>query len=146
MGLDVQGLVLVTSTPGAHESSVAGRRPVLGRRDKPRQVREMLATLAAAKRVRIYFRDGPVGGIVLDSQSASEAERWDVAWLLVKTRGGHLGERFRAADRLRSQDGRASTGHYEIRSRAENAQDLRLFLMYNPEPAATPNPGGLTSF
>jgi hypothetical protein len=105
---------------------------VPGRRDKPRQVREILATLSVGQRVTISFRGGPLAGVVLDSRSAHESERWDVAWLIVKTHGGQLGAWFSATDRLRSQSSRASPGHYEIQSRAENTEERRLFLIYYP--------------
>jgi hypothetical protein len=97
----------------------------------------MLATFSVAQRVTISFRGGPLAGIMLDSQSANEAEREDVAWLLVQTRGGELGARFRATDRLRTQGGRASAGEYEIRSRTRTGEESRLFLVYNAPQSAT---------
>lgn len=108
-----------------------------GRRDKPRQGHELLAALAVEGRVTISFRGGPLDGIVLDSQSANEAERWDVAWLIVKTYGGRLGARFSAVERLWSQSVPNSGGEYEIRSQAENAEERRLFLVYNAKQSAT---------
>jgi hypothetical protein len=100
----------------------------------------MLAQLTVGPRVTNSFRGGPLAGIVLDSQSADEGERWDVAWLIVKTGGGQLGGRFRAIDRLRSQGGQASMGEYEIRSRVENAEGCQLFLYYNANQTSAPEP------
>ena len=102
-----------------------------GRRDKPRQVREILEKLSGGQRVTISFQRGPLASVVLDSQSADESERWDVAWLIVKTHGGQVGARFRAIDRLRSQGGCAGSGEYEVRCRSKNAEMCRLILVYN---------------
>lgn len=107
-----------------------------GRRDKPRQVREVLARMSVAQRITVSFVGGPIAGVVLDSQSANESERWDVAWLIVKTHGGKVGGRFSATNLLRSRGVHVSLGEYEIRSRAENAEECRLFLVYGAEPAA----------
>jgi hypothetical protein len=113
------------------------------RRDKPRQVREVLATLSASLRVTIVFQGGPLDGVVLDGQSSDESERWDVAWLLVKTRGGELGKLCRAPARLWTQEGRASLVEYEVRSRAQNVEECWLFLVKNAEPVAAAVRGAL---
>jgi hypothetical protein len=95
------------------------------------EVREVLASLPAARRVTISFRRGPLDGIALDSRSGSESERWDVAWLLVKTRDGQLGGRFSAKQRLRSRDDLGSAGEYELRSRSANAAERHLGFFYH---------------
>jgi hypothetical protein len=64
---------------------LAKDEPVPRRRDKPRQVHEILARLSVGQRVTIAFLGGPLAGIVLDSHSASESERSDLAWIIVKT-------------------------------------------------------------
>jgi hypothetical protein len=95
------------------------------------EVHDVLATLSAGKRVTLSFRGGPLDGIALDSRSADESERWDVAWLLAKTRGGRLGGRFPAKHRLRSRVGQESAGEYEIRSGSQNAEEQWLLLVSN---------------
>lgn len=103
----------------------------------PEEVREVLATLSVGKRVTVSFQGGPLDGVRLDSRSADASERWDVALLVARFRDGRLGERFRAIDRFQSRAGIARKGEYELRSRAENAEERRLFLACNAEPDAT---------
>jgi hypothetical protein len=100
------------------------------------EVRETVAGLPAAQRVTFSFQRGPLGGIVLDSHSPNESERWDVAWLMVKTLGGRIGERFSAAHQFQSQSGRVDDGEYEIRSGGWNDEERWLFLFFSPVPGA----------
>ncbi len=95
------------------------------------EVLEMLTMLSVTRRVTITFRGGPLAGMELDSQSSNESERWDVAWLLAKTRDDRMSsKRVPANVRLRSQDTRTSTGEYEVRGSAANAYERHLFLFY----------------
>jgi nucleotide-binding universal stress UspA family protein len=110
------------------------------------EVREVLATLSAGKRVTVSFRGGPLDGVALDSRSAVESERWDVALIITRTHDGRLGECFRVIDRLESQGGVTRTGEYEVRSRSQNAEECRLFLVHNADPGAAPVRGGTAGF
>jgi len=85
------------------------------------------------KRVTIAFRGGPLDGVILDSRSASGPERWDVTWLLAKTRDGRLSSSFREPEALRSLVGTAVGACYELVSRGENADERQLGFVFREQ-------------